>query len=111
LGVLVILVLGVLAQVTVWAPTYISAFLPLLDIAIISVVVYIDSYSALVVNLINIIFTMEPTFASVASMTVTPALQAQIDAAVAALPNAYQVAPYELERAESTKAAFVQLQD
>jgi hypothetical protein len=58
---------------------------------------------------------MEPTFAPVASVTVTLALalalQAQIDTAVAALPDAYRVAPYELERAESTEAAFVRLQD
>jgi hypothetical protein len=54
---------------------------------------------------------MEPTFASVASVTVTPALQAQIDAAVAALPDAHRVAPHEHERAESTEAAFVRLQD
>jgi len=54
---------------------------------------------------------MEPTFASVASMTVTLALQAQIDVAIAALPAAHRAAPIELEQAESTKAAFIRLQD
>jgi hypothetical protein len=54
---------------------------------------------------------MEPTFASVAFVIVTLALQAQIDAAIAALPNTHRVALYELKQAESTKAAFVRLQD
>jgi len=54
---------------------------------------------------------MEPTFASPASITVTPELQAQIDAAVDALPAAHRVAPIELEQADSTDAAFIRLQD
>jgi hypothetical protein len=41
---------------------------------------------------------MEPTFTSVSSMTVTPGLQAQIDAAVAALPAAHRAAPFEKDR-------------
>jgi hypothetical protein len=40
---------------------------------------------------------MEPNFAFVAAVTVTPALQAQINAAIIALPNAHRVTPYELE--------------
>jgi MULE transposase domain len=54
---------------------------------------------------------MEPTFASEASMTVTLDLQSQIDAAIAALPPVHCAAPYEKERAESTEAAFIRLQD
>jgi hypothetical protein len=54
---------------------------------------------------------MKSTFTSVASITLTLAVQAQIDAAVAALPAAYCATPYERERAESTEAAFTRLQD
>jgi hypothetical protein len=54
---------------------------------------------------------MEPTFASVASVTVTLALQAQIDAAVATLPAAHCTVPVGLELVESTEAAFTRLQD
>jgi hypothetical protein len=55
---------------------------------------------------------MEPTFSSPASLSsVTPELQAQIDAAVAALPAAHRRAPYKGEIVDSKEAALQRLQD
>ena len=55
---------------------------------------------------------MEPTFSSPASLTsVTPELQAQIDAATAALPAAHRRAPYKGEIVDSKEAALERLQD
>src|SRR6516162_7898857 len=55
---------------------------------------------------------MEPTFAVEGSTsTVTSRLEAQIKAAVAAIPAAHQAPPKEKEIVESPEAAFVRLQD
>ena len=55
---------------------------------------------------------MEPTFSSaLASGSVTPQLQAQINAAVAALPASHRTAPYKGEIVESKEAALQRLQD
>jgi hypothetical protein len=54
---------------------------------------------------------MEPTFSSSASCSVTPELQTQIDADVAALPAAYRRAPYKGEIVDSKEAALQRLQD
>lgn len=55
---------------------------------------------------------MEPTFSSTVSLSsVTPELQAQIDAAVAALPAAHRQAPVKSEIVESKEAALEQLQN
>ncbi len=55
---------------------------------------------------------MEPTFSSPASLnSVTPELQAQIDAAIATLPAAHQRAPYKGEIVDSKEAALQRLQD
>jgi hypothetical protein len=55
---------------------------------------------------------MEPTFTSaVSSSSVTTKLQAQIDAAIAALPAAHRHGPFKGEIVESKDAALEQLQD
>jgi hypothetical protein len=53
---------------------------------------------------------MEPTFiADVSKSTVTLGLQALIDAAVAALPDAHKKAPTKGKIVESNEAAFLRL--
>ena len=55
---------------------------------------------------------MEPTFSSAASSSsVTPSLQAQIDAAIAALPPTHRQPPFKGEIVESQEAGFLRLQD
>ena len=55
---------------------------------------------------------MDPTFSSPASLSsMTPGLQAQIDAAVAALPAAHRQAPYKGEIVDSKEAGLQRLQD
>ena len=54
---------------------------------------------------------MEPTFAASTSETVTAELQAQLDAAVAAIPILHATNPSDNEVFQSKEAAFTHLQD
>jgi len=54
---------------------------------------------------------MEPTFAASTSETVTAKLQAQLDAAVAAIPLLHSTNPSDNKVFQSKEAAFTRLQD
>jgi hypothetical protein len=78
------------------------------------VVVYIDALYVVVVSyqFNHLCFIMEPTFTSSASSSsVTLELQAQIDAAIAALPTAHRRVPTKGEIVESKETALLRLQD
>jgi hypothetical protein len=80
------------------------------DVAVLYIVLCVDVVSYHINSTQQ--FIMEPTFSSPASLSsVTPELQAQIDAAVAALPAAHRRAPYKGEIVDSKEAALQRLQD
>jgi len=54
---------------------------------------------------------MKPIFAESGSETLTAELRAQLDAAVAALPPTYYLAPTENELSGSREAAYTRLQN